>query len=508
MVSVLCDGPFFDGSWDHLAAARRALDAARRAVPLLAKEFVLDERQIAEARDRGADAVLLIARIVDAPMLAVLARAARDEGLEPLVEVAAERSSTPRSRPERGSWASTRATSTRSRWTPRAPRGSSHASTPDVVAVHLSGLRSPDDVARVARQRADAALVGEALMRQDDPSVLLRAMLAASADVQARTRAGECALSDPETALSAAARVLPCPRGPARLDRRLPRPPARRARARARTPSTPTRATSTPSRRTSAASATRAVAAGGHRLAHGRQRRARGFGARSSARQLSALRGFFRSWSASAPSPRTRRSLVDRPSCARSCRASCPSRRSSACWRRRTRRPTAGLVHAAMLHADVRVGPARQRARAAAPRRPRSAARPRRRPRQGRQAAPGARRRGRARLRGTLPARGPRPRRGADGRDARSSRRPRGGPYTREAFWRIVRRYAVAAGIVPLPSPHKLRHSFATHLLRGGADLRAVQAMLGHADLGTTEIYTHVAQDHVRAAHAQSHPRA
>ncbi len=86
---------------------------------------------------------------------------------------------------------------------------------------------------------------------------------------------------------------------------------------------------------------------------------------------------------------------------------------------------------------------------------------------------------------------------------------PRGsGRFTREGFWRIVRRYAVAAGIVPLPSPHKLRHSFATHLLRGGADLRAVQAMLGHADLGTTEIYTHVAQDHLRAAHAKSHPRA
>jgi integrase/recombinase XerD len=85
---------------------------------------------------------------------------------------------------------------------------------------------------------------------------------------------------------------------------------------------------------------------------------------------------------------------------------------------------------------------------------------------------------------------------------------PRGGAFTREGFWRMVRRYAVNAGIVPLPSPHKLRHSFATHLLRGGADLRAVQAMLGHADLGTTEIYTHVAQDHVRAAHAKAHPRA
>ncbi len=85
---------------------------------------------------------------------------------------------------------------------------------------------------------------------------------------------------------------------------------------------------------------------------------------------------------------------------------------------------------------------------------------------------------------------------------------PRGGHFTRESFWQMVRRYAVAQGIVPLPSPHKLRHSFATHLLRGGADLRAVQSMLGHADLGTTEIYTHVAADHVRAAYDRSHPRA
>ena len=84
----------------------------------------------------------------------------------------------------------------------------------------------------------------------------------------------------------------------------------------------------------------------------------------------------------------------------------------------------------------------------------------------------------------------------------------RGARFTREGFWKIVRRYAVTAGILPLPSPHRLRHSFATHLVSRGADLRAVQAMLGHADLGTTEIYTRVAQDHIRAAHAKSHPRA
>jgi integrase/recombinase XerD len=85
---------------------------------------------------------------------------------------------------------------------------------------------------------------------------------------------------------------------------------------------------------------------------------------------------------------------------------------------------------------------------------------------------------------------------------------PRGGALTRQGFWKLLKRYAVGAGILAPLSPHKLRHSFATHLLRGGADLRAVQAMLGHADLGTTEIYTRVAQDHIRKAHEKSHPRA
>ena len=85
---------------------------------------------------------------------------------------------------------------------------------------------------------------------------------------------------------------------------------------------------------------------------------------------------------------------------------------------------------------------------------------------------------------------------------------PRGKAFTRQGFWKIVKRYAAIAGIVQEISPHKLRHSFATHLVRGGADLRAVQAMLGHADLGTTEIYTRVAQDHLFQAHARAHPRA
>jgi integrase/recombinase XerD len=85
---------------------------------------------------------------------------------------------------------------------------------------------------------------------------------------------------------------------------------------------------------------------------------------------------------------------------------------------------------------------------------------------------------------------------------------PRGRPLTRQAFWKIVRRYALAVGLPDAVHPHRLRHSFATHLLAGGADLRSVQAMLGHADVSTTEIYTHVTRDHVRRAHARSHPRA
>ncbi len=85
---------------------------------------------------------------------------------------------------------------------------------------------------------------------------------------------------------------------------------------------------------------------------------------------------------------------------------------------------------------------------------------------------------------------------------------PRGTKLTRQGFWKSLKMYARVAGIMTPISPHKLRHSFATHLLRGGADLRSVQAMLGHADLGTTEIYTRVAQDHIRSAHKKAHPRA
>jgi integrase/recombinase XerD len=87
-------------------------------------------------------------------------------------------------------------------------------------------------------------------------------------------------------------------------------------------------------------------------------------------------------------------------------------------------------------------------------------------------------------------------------------RSPRGGPLTRQAFWKIVGHYARAAGIRGGAHPHRLRHSFATHLLTGGADLRSVQTLLGHANVATTEIYTHVSRDHVKTAHRRAHPRA
>ena len=83
----------------------------------------------------------------------------------------------------------------------------------------------------------------------------------------------------------------------------------------------------------------------------------------------------------------------------------------------------------------------------------------------------------------------------------------RGGPMTRQMFWILVKRHALSAGISAPLSPHTLRHAFATHLLNHGADLRAVQMLLGHADIGTTTIYTHVARERLRVLHAQHHPR-
>jgi indole-3-glycerol phosphate synthase len=180
MVSVLCDEPFFGGSYDDLSQARAALDAAGLAAALLAKEFVLDEVQLARAREAGADAALIIVRILDGGKLASLVEACRAHALEPFVEVASE-SELDRALEVgakiigvnvRDLDTLTMDADTARRILEKVPA--------DRVAVHLSGLRTEDDIARCAKGRSDAALVGEALMRLDDPSELLERMLARS----------------------------------------------------------------------------------------------------------------------------------------------------------------------------------------------------------------------------------------------------------------------------------------------------------------------------------------
>jgi indole-3-glycerol phosphate synthase len=184
MISVLCDRAFFDGGWDHLQSARVALDAAGLAVPLLAKEFVIDEAQLDAARAHGADAVLLIARIVSPARLAELAAGARERGLEPLVEVAEEPEL------EAAAAAGARVVGVNARDLDTLVMDAARAArvlaaVPEgAVRVHLSGVKTPDDVRAIARARVDAALVGEALMREDDPSPLLSRLVAAAAQAR------------------------------------------------------------------------------------------------------------------------------------------------------------------------------------------------------------------------------------------------------------------------------------------------------------------------------------
>jgi indole-3-glycerol phosphate synthase len=180
MVSVLCDTEFFGGSWDDLVEARRALAASGSSIPVLAKEFVVDERQLREASACGADAVLLIARILDREKLRELFAQAESLGLESLVEVATE---------EELEWAvatkaeiigvNARDLDTLVMDPDRAARVL--AAIPDsAIPLYLSGLKGPDDVRRIAGTRAHAALVGETLMREDDPRALLGSLVGAA----------------------------------------------------------------------------------------------------------------------------------------------------------------------------------------------------------------------------------------------------------------------------------------------------------------------------------------
>lgn len=173
MVSVLCDTTHFAGSFEHLRLARESCG-----LPLLCKDFVIDEVQLDAARAFGADAVLLIACCLDATALQRLMQAARERQLQPFVEVASE----DEARLALSLGADLVGVNARDLDTLRMDLGKAQqvlASLPGrVTRVHLSGLKAEDDVAALASSPADAALLGEVLMRQDDPEPLLAALIA------------------------------------------------------------------------------------------------------------------------------------------------------------------------------------------------------------------------------------------------------------------------------------------------------------------------------------------
>jgi indole-3-glycerol phosphate synthase len=180
MVSVLCDAPFFGGSWDDVVEVRRALIAAGHALPILAKEFIIDERQLREASASGADAVLLIARILDRARLAQLFEQASSLGLEPLVEVVNEEE-VDSALAAGATLIGVNARDLDTLVMDAARAAAVVAAIPrSAVAVHLSGLKTAEDVRRIACDRADGALVGETLMRQDDPTSLLSELVRAA----------------------------------------------------------------------------------------------------------------------------------------------------------------------------------------------------------------------------------------------------------------------------------------------------------------------------------------
>ncbi len=180
MVSVLCDRPFFGGSFEDLASARAALDREGLAIPLLAKEFVLDESQLDLARAYGADSVLIIVRILAPDRLARLIDAARRRSLEPFVEVTSEAElARALAAGARVVGVNTRDLDTLAMDPARAERVLSRVPR-DRIAVHLSGLRDPERVAAAARSRADAALIGEAIMREEDPRNIFKRFVASA----------------------------------------------------------------------------------------------------------------------------------------------------------------------------------------------------------------------------------------------------------------------------------------------------------------------------------------